>query len=303
MKPAEEIELADLNLNPAKKYGKSLQEKRFMLNIFTKYNIKWQPDSLLSQFCAAVLPFWVGPTFKVSDLIEQDTDKELAKIDPQIPKEPCVVGEIILNEFTYLSFLDSSDQRILSILSNLHITETQQIRNYANNGNSVAQLLLSFICVNNSDANNAKIYLEQSAKEYDLAKFFLCRNKLFGNKKWNITQDTRSAINDIQSLTKAQSIYTIVGTLLLFNAYCNRIINLSELDNRSSSLVKIIINEKASIQRASDAMKCRGARIPDEEKLSHVILNNNSLYDSEMQPSVNAVTQQTSTESRIIISP
>src|ERR1700761_8643152 len=104
-----EFELTDLNLSPVKKYGKSLPEKRFMLNLFAKYDLKWQAVSLLRRLSTTVLPFWFGSTIKVSDLSEQDIDRELAKIEPQIPSVPYIVDEIVLNEFTSPTQLEDAD--------------------------------------------------------------------------------------------------------------------------------------------------------------------------------------------------
>lgn len=299
MKLQEEIELTDPKLNPALKYGKSLAEKRFMLNLFIKYNIEWRDTTFWQLLSNYLTSFWSAKS-NILELDEKNIDLKLSQLEPQIPTEPCIMSEIILDDFTSPENISSADERIFNMVRNISATDTHQLIQYADNGNPVAQLFLSFIHASKYDvsaaslrtitdeawiitneSSNAKKYLEQSATQYDLAKFFLCRNKIFGNQRWNTTKDIKLAITDIESLSKPKSIYTILCTSLLYNAYIKGIIVKSDLSLRLNVLLNLIIDDKKRRQLDLESMRCRGAQPSPESKLSHDILNRNSQFESE----------------------
>lgn len=301
MVPIEEMELTDPKLNPALKYGKNLAEKRFMLNLFIKYNISWHANTLLEKFAQSLLSFWPSTKRSINDFSEKEIDIRLSQLEPQIPTEPCILSEITLGEFTSAENFSNADERIFNLMKNISATDIYQLSHYADSGNPVAQLLISFIyagkydesvaklklITNNAwlitnESSQAKKYLEQSASQYDLAKFFLSRNKLFGNPRWNITKDFDSAITNILSLTKTNSVYTILCTSLLYHAYAKGLFIKENLNNkRLNKLLDLIINDKRRMSLEADYMRCRGAHVSPEAKLSHDILTRNSLFECD----------------------
>lgn len=256
-----------------KLYG-DLETKKFLLHVLLKAQINWTVNSsIFGKLRSAYykLIFWEKIiTEDVSKLSEAQTNAKLLELEPHFIENPCVVEEMPLADFTSTKILSDADDRIIRKLNRLSKDEIIQLKSYANNNNSIAQLLMYFVEMDNGNSLDAEKYLVASARQYPLAKFMLLRNKLYGNKRCHIHINTIEAVKGIDLLSQTEQFYTVLCILLLHCAYSDKMVQGDQLNDRLKILVTILILDA---KRKSAQCAIPHGTGPTLEKLSQQIIS------------------------------